>query len=78
MFEVETDLSPYEICDAINVITENITVQAEENNKFAAAMLELDLDEAERVLTDNQRKIDAANTLLQLSLDILPDEENLF
>ena len=78
MFEVETDLSPYEICDAINVITENITAQAEENNKFAAAMLELDLDEAERVLTDNQRKIDAANTLLQLSLDILPDEENLF
>ena len=78
MFEVETDLSPYEICDAINVITENITTQAEENNKFAAAMLELDLDEAERVLTDNQRKIDAANTLLQLSLDILPDEENLF
>ena len=78
MFEVETDLSPYEICDAINVITENITVQAEENNKFAAAMLELDLDEAERVLTDNQRKIDAARILLQLSLDILPDEENLF
>ena len=73
MFEVETDLSPLEVVNAINIATDLMTSTVDENNKFAAVMLETDVDEAERLILDNQKKIDAAKTLLQLSLDILPD-----
>jgi hypothetical protein len=62
-----------EIVEAINIVSDATTKTAIETNKFAAAMLDTDLDEAESILLQNSRLIDATKVLLRLSDDILPE-----
>jgi hypothetical protein len=61
------------IVDAINIVSVTATQKAIETNAFAALMLDSDLDEAESVLLENSRLIQATKVLLQLSDDILPE-----
>jgi hypothetical protein len=73
MTNLTTELNLMTIVDAINVVSEAATQKAIETNKFAAAMLDTDLDEAESILLQNSRLIEATKVLLQLSDDILPE-----
>lgn len=73
MTNLTTELNLMEIVEAINVVSDATTKTAIEANKFAAAMLDTDLDEAESILLQNSRLIDATKVLLRLSDDILPE-----
>ena len=73
MTNLTTELNLMTIVDAINVVSDAATKTAIETNKFAAAMLDTDLDEAESILLQNSRLIEATKVLLQLSDDILPE-----
>jgi len=68
-----TELNLMEIVEAINIVSDATTKTAIETNKFASAMLDTDLDEAESILLQNSRLIEATKVLLQLSDDILPE-----
>ena len=73
MTNLSTELNLMEIVEAINVVSEATTQKAIETNAFAALMLDTDLDEAESVLLENSRLIEATKVLLRLSDDILPE-----
>ena len=73
MTNLTTELNLMESVEAINVVSDATTKTAIETNKFAAAMLDTDLDEAESILLQNSRLIDATKVLLRLSDDILPE-----
>ena len=73
MTNLITELNELDIVHAINIVSEATTKAALETNKFAEAMLDTDLDEAESILLKNGRLIKATRVLLRLSDDILPE-----
>lgn len=73
MTNLSTELNLMTIVDAINIVSDVATQKAIETNAFAAAMLDTDLDEAESILLQNSRLIEATKVLLHLSDDILPE-----
>lgn len=73
MNTITTEKDTIELLRAIDVATEMMVQNISESNSFAGMLLEVDIDEAESVVENTRKQIEAAQTLTEFGLEISED-----